>query len=83
MEELINAYKECLGLSKFYKLTPVKESIMFYLRYASTFHDGLDETILNRLFREKYPKDRVSLLWPNSLWCCCNFQLLTLARTVL
>ena len=81
MEELINAYKECLGLSKFYKLTTVKESIMFDLRYTSTFHDGLDEA--NRLFRERYPKDRVSLLWPNSLLCCCNFQLHTLACTVL
>ena len=56
---------------------------MFDLRYTSTFHDGLDEAILNRLFRERYPKDRVSLLWPNSLLCCRNFQLLTAACIVL
>lgn len=62
LEAEVLCYKEGLGLSKYYKLTSVKEDILVDIGPAAGpaagSQDDPQEAILTRLFKERYFKDK-------------------------
>ena len=55
---LVATYREALGLSRTYRLTTVRESLMTELKYAAAPEEA-GEALLSKLFRERFAKDKV------------------------